>query len=76
MCKKKLNALANPEVETIVLQFFKTGLGVLREVGKRDRKVEEEFLLPSYRTMPRTMLHYAIEHFPETRRRAYLKSRI
>ncbi len=46
---------------------------MLREVGKRDRKAEESFLARHCRTMPRTMLRYAIEHFPEPRRQAYLK---
>ena len=46
---------------------------MLREVGKRDLKVEEDFLLPRYKQMPRTMLRYAIERFPEPSRLAYLK---
>lgn len=46
---------------------------MLREVGKRDEKVMEDFLLPRYQSMPRTMLRYAIEKLPEPRRRAYLK---
>ena len=49
---------------------------MLREVGNRDRLVEERFLKANYRKMPRTMLRYAIEKFPETTRQAYLQGRI
>ena len=49
---------------------------LLREVGKRDLAVEERFLARHYRVMPRTMLRYAIERFPERRRQAYLKGRV
>jgi 3-methyladenine DNA glycosylase AlkD len=49
---------------------------MLREVGKRDVEAEEAFLVRHYRTMPRTMLRYAIEKFPEPRRQAWLKGEI
>ncbi len=47
---------------------------MLREVGKRDLKTEEDFLKVHSRIMPRTMLRYAIERFPERKRLSYLKS--
>lgn len=46
---------------------------MLREVGKRDQDVEEEFLKKYYKEMPRTMLRYAIERFEEEKRQKYLK---
>lgn len=46
---------------------------MLREVGKRDLSAEEAFLKEYYNEMPRTMLRYAIEKFPEWKRKCYLK---
>ena len=49
---------------------------MLREVGKRNLPLEEEFLKKYYKEMPRTMLRYAIERFPEPKRLRYLKGTI
>jgi len=49
---------------------------MLREAGKRDLGSTESFLREHYQSMPRTMLRYAIERFPERKRLQYLKGRV
>lgn len=49
---------------------------MLREVGNRNRSIEERFLKKNYQAMPRAMLRYAIEKFPEHRRQQYLSGTI
>ena len=46
---------------------------LLREAGKRDNGALVSFLDSRYKTMPRTMLRYAIEKFPERERKRYLE---
>jgi 3-methyladenine DNA glycosylase AlkD len=48
---------------------------MLREVGKRNQDVLELFLDTRHKTMPRTMLRYAIEKFPEDKRKFYLNKK-
>lgn len=46
---------------------------MLREIGKRDKEVEKEFLNKYYRFMPRTMLRYSIEKFNPREKEFYMK---
>ena len=48
---------------------------LLREAGKRDGTALREYLATRYMNMPRTMLRYAIEKFPEEERQQYLKKK-
>jgi 3-methyladenine DNA glycosylase AlkD len=48
---------------------------MLREVGKKNYEVEYTFLIKHYNNMPRTMLRYAIERFPEEVRQNFLKGK-
>jgi len=49
---------------------------MLREVGKKNLAILERFLKKNYKQMPRTMLRYSIEKFPEELRKKYLKGEI
>ena len=49
---------------------------MLREVGKREPAAERKYLADRYQRMPRTMLRYAIEKFPEPERKRYLKGNV
>lgn len=49
---------------------------MLREVGNRDAELAQRFLKRHCRRMPRTMLRYAIERFPPSKRRAYFAGRV
>lgn len=48
---------------------------MLREIGKCDRSCLTAFLKEHAPKMPRTMLRYAIEHYPEPERQRFLKAK-
>lgn len=78
---KNLNFKITLDIANILLHdehdLIHKGVGwMLREVGKKDINVLEEYLNPCYRKMPRTMLRYSIERFPDGKRRKYLEGKI
>lgn len=49
---------------------------MLREVGKRDKSSELEFLNKNYKKMGRTALRYSIEKFPKVLKKRYMLGKI
>ncbi|MEX1190770.1 MAG: DNA alkylation repair protein [Brumimicrobium sp.] len=49
---------------------------MIREVGNRDFDIAYSFLIEHYKTMPRTMLRYAIEKFDKSLRKDFLRGKL
>ena len=49
---------------------------MLREVGKKDKRVLDNFLKQHYKEIPRTALRYALEKHPEDERKKWLKGEL
>ena len=49
---------------------------MLREIGKRNKEILEDFLKKNYKNIPRTMLRYSIEKFDKKVRQKYLRGEI
>lgn len=79
---KKKNPEQTFKIATTLMQdsedlIHKATGWMLREVGKRcGQEILESYLRKNYKIMPRTMLRYAIERFPEDLRRKYLKGKV
>jgi 3-methyladenine DNA glycosylase AlkD len=47
---------------------------MIREIGRRDYSIANAFVSANAAIMPRTMLRYAIEQFPDDRRKVYMQA--
>ncbi len=65
----KLSRIMLKDTEDLI---HKASGWMLREVGKRDRLVLENFLKKNCVAMPRTMLRYAIEKLPQNKKTEYM----